>query len=508
MDRGFRPGRATVEKYMKRHLLFLGIGVFWASLGVLGGGRYFLEQMRHDEEIQLIRQAQLAAAAFEQHTLRVISYVDVLLRGLRSTYLRTGSLAETQEFIDELVFDRSTIDSINIISPEGIISASSRDRKGKPLNVTDRAYFQYHQATPDDQIFISAVEFGRISSRYLFRISRRISHPDGSFAGIVLAAVDPQWFSGYYQELNIGRQNSAALLGTQDHKLRARIPEPGPEAWAMPVESPIWSTLEREDTGLYEWVSSVDGIPRTFIYRKVSGLPLVMVVGFSEQDKEDRIVTRRNGLITAEIGIIAVIGILAALLMIMVMGHQKLNQTYQQLNEAYLKIQELAFFDALTGLPNRALFLDRFQLCLLTAQRRSESFTLLYVDLDDFKTINDHLGHDAGDEVLKTAASRMKNPLRSSDTVCRWGGDEFLILLPGAGNEREVSAIAERLVTALSEPIVFNQTSCQVSASVGLAIFPEHGQNWGELRNAADAALYQAKKQGKRQVSIASCASS
>ncbi|HQC72347.1 MAG TPA: sensor domain-containing diguanylate cyclase [Candidatus Competibacteraceae bacterium] len=492
---------------MKRHILLLCLGVGLMSLGVLGGGWYFLAQARQEQEAQLLQQTRLAADAFEQHTVRVVSYVDVLLWSLRAAYLRTGSLSEMQTFINEMVFDRNTIDSINIISADGLIVASSRDRTGKPLNVVDREYFQYHRSTPEDRIFISAVEFGRISSRYMFRISRRISNPDGSFAGIVIVAVDAQWFSSYYQSLNIGRQNVAALLGVHDHKLRARAPEPDPALWAVVIESPVWARLAREPVGVYEADSAVDGIRRTYAYRKVSGLPLVLVVGFSVQDMADRLATRRLWLMVAEISVIAVMITLAALLALMMMNRQKLLLAHQELGEAYVKIRELALFDALTGLPNRRLFMDRFQLCLLTAERNGEALALLYVDLDDFKAINDQLGHDAGDEVLREAASRMRDLLRSNDTVCRWGGDEFLILLPNAAGVPATSAIAERLIARITAPMTCDGNPCRVSASVGLALFPEHGREWSALRKAADAALYEAKHRGKCQWVVASCES-
>jgi diguanylate cyclase (GGDEF)-like protein len=229
-----------------------------------------------------------------------------------------------------------------------------------------------------------------------------------------------------------------------------------------------------------------------------------MVVGFSVQDMEDRLATRRLWLMVAEISVIAVMMTLAALLALMMMNRQKLLLAHQELEDAYVRIRELALFDALTGLPNRTLFMDRFQLCLLTAERNGEALALLYVDLDDFKAINDQLGHDAGDEVLRESASRMRDLLRSNDTVCRWGGDEFLILLPNAAGVPGVSAIAKRLIARITTPMTYNGNTCQVSASVGLALFPEHGREWITLCKAADAALYEAKHRGKSQWVVAS----
>ncbi len=491
---------------LNKKILLLCIVACLISLGIVSGGEYLIERMRRNEKAQMVNQANLTVDAFEQYTIQMVNHVDALLHAVRMIYLSTYSVTETDQFIDGLNFDKSIVDNIYLINTNGIV-VIAHDEQAASRNVRDREYFKYHQSVSTDRLFLSAVETGLITSKYHFRITRRINNPDNSFGGIVLATVNPQSFVRYYQQLRIGSQNVASLLGIDDKKLRARIPEPDPDKWGLPIESPLWRALETAEIGIYENQSVVDNIRRTFAYRKVGNLPLVVAVGFSEDDVKDRIAGSIHWLVLVETIIIIFILIIAIAVIRVLVSHEKLKAAHQNLNDLYLKIRELALFDALTGLPSRTLFSDRFQQALQAAERNSDSCALMYIDLDGFKSVNDRHGHEVGDHVLKIVSSRMAKMVRSADTVCRWGGDEFLILLPHSGSTAEVVEIAERLLALTREPIHFRNIACQVSASIGIAIFPDHGQNPEMLQNAADAAMYLAKNQGKCRVVLASPAS-
>jgi len=157
-------------------------------------------------------------------------------------------------------------------------------------------------------------------------------------------------------------------------------------------------------------------------------------------------------------------------------------------------IKEMATRDPLTGLPNRTLLNDRLVQALASAKRRSQKVTLLYMDLDGFKDVNDTLGHEAGDELLKAVAARLTGLLRESDTVARLGGDEFLILLPDAGGVREAGRIAAKIRSALERPFQIGGRVTKISASVGIAIYPRDGRKARALMKHADTAMYAVKK--------------
>ncbi len=153
--------------------------------------------------------------------------------------------------------------------------------------------------------------------------------------------------------------------------------------------------------------------------------------------------------------------------------------------------------DFLTKLPNRLLFTDRFSQQLASARRNQFKFAVMYLDLDNFKTVNDTLGHAVGDQLLMAMAQRLTDLVREIDTVCRLGGDEFVVLMSEVQHRGDVIALADKLLDTLAQPYHLGQHTLRVTASLGLAVYPHHGTNMDALLSAADQALYQAKKDGK-----------
>lgn len=172
----------------------------------------------------------------------------------------------------------------------------------------------------------------------------------------------------------------------------------------------------------------------------------------------------------------------------------------------YKKNHELmyyhAYYDNLSKLPNRLLFMDRAKLAIKQAKRLRELLSIMFIDLDDFKTINDDLGHSAGDSYLKEISNRFKNIIRESDTVSRWGGDEFLILLPQVNNVKDVLLFADRIIESNSESIKINKKIVYPKMSIGISIYPNHGKSIKNLIKKADKAMYQAKYSGKNQYKL------
>jgi len=173
-----------------------------------------------------------------------------------------------------------------------------------------------------------------------------------------------------------------------------------------------------------------------------------------------------------------------------------IKQDITQRKAAEKQIQFLAYYDALTGLPNRTLLQDRLSKALAGARRRKDKVALLFLDLDGFKTINDSLGHSVGDLVLQEVAERLKRFAREQDTVARVGGDEFLIVLTAVKDAADAAVAAERLMHAMTVELVIQGRSLSISCSIGIGIFPEHGTDGETLIKNADAAMYCAKESG------------
>ena len=161
------------------------------------------------------------------------------------------------------------------------------------------------------------------------------------------------------------------------------------------------------------------------------------------------------------------------------------------------KLFHLAHHDALTGLPNRLLARERLERALERAKRLRTRVALLFIDLDYFKRVNDSLGHNVGDELLRTLAQRMQTCVRSEDTVSRQGGDEFMVILDHIEDSEDVTVVARKITGVLNEPIRLGDSDVSISSSIGISLFPDHSDNVDDLISAADAAMYVAKDQGR-----------
>jgi len=158
------------------------------------------------------------------------------------------------------------------------------------------------------------------------------------------------------------------------------------------------------------------------------------------------------------------------------------------------ELRYLAHYDSLTDLPNRRMFNDRLAQCIKASRRNNYKFSLIFIDIDDFKSINDTLGHKVGDEVLMIIAKSLKIPLRDSDTVARLGGDEFIVLLEQCGPRDQVAIVTERLFDEISKPLLIQNHKFMLTASIGVAYYPDDGINAEELMINADLAMYRSKK--------------
>lgn len=168
--------------------------------------------------------------------------------------------------------------------------------------------------------------------------------------------------------------------------------------------------------------------------------------------------------------------------------------TKQKENEVMIK--KLAYYDQLTGFYNRKLFFERMEECLKVQEDEGNISSLMMLDFDNFKTINDTYGHYAGDKILKILSQRIKNVLRKYDMVCRYGGDEFLIFIPFIKEEKDAVYVAERLIEKVKSPVKINKDTINPSVSIGISIYPIHGKSSKELLVRADKALYDAKDIG------------
>jgi len=167
-----------------------------------------------------------------------------------------------------------------------------------------------------------------------------------------------------------------------------------------------------------------------------------------------------------------------------------LEDEVQRLAEAVRQERRFAYYDELTGLPNRRLLLDRFNQALARGSRRKKQLALLFIDLDAFKQVNDALGHAAGDELLRQVATRLSQRVRTSDTVCRYGGDEFVVLLAEIDSQESALAAARKIRSAIGKPYPMPTGPVKITASIGMAVYPMDGASYAELIVRSDLAMY------------------
>ncbi len=158
--------------------------------------------------------------------------------------------------------------------------------------------------------------------------------------------------------------------------------------------------------------------------------------------------------------------------------------------------RHLAYHDGLTGLPNRSLLQDRFHQAMSQAERHHKPLALLLLDLDEFKRVNDKLGHASGDKLLQAVAVRIIKAIRGADTACRYGGDEFVIMLPEIDSLNSAAALAVEITGRLSQPYILDGHKIHMAVSVGVAVYPDHGRAYDELMKHADMAMYRTKGTG------------
>jgi diguanylate cyclase (GGDEF)-like protein len=202
----------------------------------------------------------------------------------------------------------------------------------------------------------------------------------------------------------------------------------------------------------------------------------------------------RYGIVPFDLLMVAVLGIATVVWL--------LEDEHFRLVEASLQIEKLAYYDGLTGLPNRKLFLDRLKQWIARRGRTDYHAALFFLDLDNFKRINDTYGHETGDLLLGAVAERLRYSVREGDTIGRQGGDEFTLLLPGIRTADDAIAIASKLLDRLAQPLEVGELSLFAAASIGITLFPDHGDDPTTLLRKADTAMYRAKEAGRGGVVI------
>ncbi len=600
-------------------LIFVLCALVWGAVF----GRVVLDEYRQtsaEERNRLVGAAALTGSLIA-HRLEAINTTLATLRAevLEAWPTRSRDLIMTRERLRTLANAMTSVRTLAVLDATGTIVSSNLDTL-VGQSFAAREYFQAARANPHPDVLYVSPPFMTTSGVWLVTLSRTVIGPDGAFAGVVFASLDPQDFQ---RILNVVRHAPDAwgtlvhgdgLLFVWEPRIEGMVGkslgqpgaffqlhrESGREAsffegvvyannensmFALQTIQPEALRMDKPlVVGFGRNVDAIRGPWRDSVWDHALLYAVIIGVGsvslYATQRRRasaDRAVERAASLLRAAqadlecffaitptmLGIIDFAGVCHALnpAWNTVMGYstsdlegrsfrdlfhpedtavveaanaelraghsvsaliarfRRKDGTYRFLEwsaaarddliyaaaldvterqRAEQHLYDLAYHDRLTGLPNRTLFFDRLAQVVSQTLRGRKRAAVLFIDLDGFKKVNDEHGHDAGDTVLRTVAARFLTTVRTSDTVARIGGDEFVLILPEVGGPDAAAVVARKILAAVAPDIALSATqTCAVGASIGIAVCPENGTNVDDLLMAADAAMYQSKKGGK-----------
>jgi len=600
---------------------YLGVAV----LALIWGGIYLLAGQEHERAYQdAVRQDGNLNRVIEEYVRRVVEETDDALLSLRHAYQSDPEHFDIVRWAAATQSNNSLAVHFSVTDPDGFVRRSSRGLLADPPYVGDRTPFATQRDATEDRLYISGPLVGHVSKKLSIDFNRRLTGPDGSFAGTVACAIDVAQLEAFFGSLDIGHRGVVALVGS-DGVWRARSgPDPvrGLPSQAVP-NSPLLRNLRQRPQGSYWHTAHHDGVRRLISYRQLAGIPLIAMVGLAQDDifQHADATARKYVMAGATLSLMVLIVVflgagrqsrILATAAELENSKQSLDETrkfldsiienipaavvvkdaatrrYILVNRAFeamldvprgellgrtafdihnqrdaksiddadnesiqsgdgvsykeieldmlrrgprmqstrrivignsqgeakyliaviedvteskkaeQRIAFLAHHDALTGLANRVALAQKIDEAAARQRRRDEPFTVLLLDLDRFKQVNDTLGHPAGDTLLIEVATRLKSLLRETDVLARLGGDEFAIIQAGEANQRDAArSLAERIIAMAGKPFAIDGADINIGTSIGIALAPEHGTASDSLLKMADLALYRAKSAGR-----------
>jgi diguanylate cyclase (GGDEF)-like protein/PAS domain S-box-containing protein len=570
-------------------------------------------RLTHDELEAAIksayRQNANLALAFEQHSLSTIQSVDHLLQDVIGSYgprhlLDVGASERAR------AANSGTGKLVAVTDETGKVLAGEYALESRDL--ADREFFALHRDRDRGTVVVGVPLVGSMSGRVIIPLSRRMSFPDGTFAGVAVAGVDAVAFVANYHQMELGYSGMVLLVGL-DGSTRVRRTGTYIAAGKAASADGLLKAQAGSDQGNFLSAGKREGTPRFTSYRTLREFGLVVAVGTAEADVYDGYAARRATFLTAASLFSAAVIVSAGLIQASMRGRRRLlvqalrneaqfSATFHQaaigiahltLDGRFLKVNEKlcrligypaaklldiklsdlkppaeretsaaviaevvergsldtierryvrrdgsilwasisisqvrgldgepdylvamvqdigeriaahekvlrrSQFDPLTDLPNRALFEDRLAQVLLQARRRHGIAAVMFIDLDGFKAVNDTRGHGAGDELLREVGRRLAATIRTGDTAARVGGDEFAVVLAHLAEAGDAATVARKILDALAVAFTIEGTVLTVGASIGIALFPAHGEEGADLVRKADRAMFEAKQAGK-----------
>ena len=429
---------------------------------------------------------------FEAQAVRALREIDQTLNLVKFWPERQGTHRTLADLKGKGLLPPDLIFTVSIVDANGVLVESTRPTELDRAADQDTSLRQ----RDSDAFFVGRLPRGPTGEAKL-QFSRRLTDSKGAFDGVVIVAVGADYFVSGYESAKLGEHGVIGLVGVDGVFRVRRTGDAVLSGDAIDYAATVVGA-DADETDAAMTTSSWDGVRRWTSARELYGFPLAVLVGLSVDEqmtgahRESRVYMGWAAL--GSVLVVVLTGLLGRLSRQLVQGRMRESEIKV---EHAQRLEYLAYHDGLTGLPNRGMFSKLLGHSISEAHRYERRLAVAFLDLDRFKQINDTLGHEAGDRLLKEVAIRLKGCVRDSDTVARLGGDEFVVLLPSLDDEKYAAVVAQKILSATAKPYMLMGQEFRVTASVGISTYPQDGLDEQTLTKNADIAMYQAKAEGK-----------
>lgn len=449
---------------------------------------------RQDAYNHAVQDSRNLTLALERDILRSVEFYDLSLRAVAEGAADRRIMSLPTDMRDKVLFDRAAtarfLGPITVFAADGTVEVCSVQTCPPRCHRPDVRWFVEQTHQTDMGLWISRPYVSRTAdTEMVLALSRRIPLPDGSFGGVVVGRLSIDYFRYLLDGLSMGNHSGVAVFET-DGTLLARFPhEPGVVGKNF-QRSPVFVRIMQQETGSFVATATHDGVRRLYVYRRIRGLPFVVSVAPALNEIYADWVWRAG----------CIVVLMALFTAVMAAGAWALMSELRRRQLAKAKLQRMAHRDALTGLENRGTFDDVWNMEFLRSRRNGRPLSLLFIDIDNFKSYNDYYGHQAGDACLKAVAGCVAGSVhRPGDHVARYGGEEFVVVLPET-DAGAAFAIADDIRLAIQKLDIEHVKSRfgTVTVSIGTACSADADITDAiGLIKAADMATYDAKSRGR-----------
>ena len=443
------------------------------------------------------------ARSLAQHAQQAFETADIILIGLRERFEKDGTgpraLARMEAHMRVRAADQRHVHGLFMMDEQGDLLVTSVE--GLPrLNYAEREHFRYHQTHVEDHLLIGPPVRGKSDGVWMVTVSRRLNHPDGSFAGVVDATLALDQFQKFYETFDVGKKGVITLTSGAGLVVARRPFEEANVGRTLAGSAIFRDYVDGSESRSFEYLSVLDGESRLGSYHRVRGFDLMIFVAREKSEVLDAwwLEAKANFLV-----MLATMLLVAALGWYLTRQIDDRLQVERQLAAANVELARITMTDPLTGIANRRCFDRTLQQEWTRGRRDGNPVALLMIDVDQFKSFNDTYGHPDGDKCLQAVAWALEQSLRRpGDHATRYGGEEFVAILPNT-DEAGAVAVGNSIREALARLAVVHGHSPTgfVTVSIGAAVvLPSGDVPATMLVKLADGVLYQAKTQGRDRV--------